>query len=266
MHPREIEKDMRWVLLVLGVVLAISGVSLQFNETYSKYSVHIFVTGIILLSTDFLGWLIISAPSAFSGIDFTPSEKDNWDFAKKMIRKMTEESRGYDISSYKNDQQFEKNFLKKAEQGCRFERIIACNPQSDKNTKNWIDTILDEAVDTNKKYESFRKAIESGQMNLLHLPHHVYADFFIIENEENREAEVVLGFPKRLSDPTYQAGIHSKEYAIAMDFRHFFVGTIFELGKKHLQDVKDGKEKCEICEKYSYKEDYTSLLPKRGGP
>ena len=263
MHPREIEKGMQLLLLISGVVLAISGLFVAGDDKYSAYSVHLFVTGIILLATDFLGWLIINGPVTFSGIEFTPSERDNWRFAIKMIKQMSEEWRGYDISSYKNNTQFENIFLKKIDQNCKFERIIACDPQKDSETKNWIETILDETRDKNGRYDKFRKAIENGHMSLLHLPHHVYADFFIIENEVNREAEVVLGFPKRLADPTYQAGIHSRETAIAMDFRHFFVGTIFELGKKHLQDVEKGSEQCAICEKYGYREDYTSLLPER---
>ena len=83
MHPREIEKGMQLLLLISGVVLAISGLFVAGDDKYSAYSVHLFVTGIILLATDFLGWLIINGPVTFSGIEFTPSERDNWRFAIK---------------------------------------------------------------------------------------------------------------------------------------------------------------------------------------
>ena len=129
----ETERRLQWLLLIIGIIFTTAGLITNWD-----YSLQIFFVGVILLSTDFLASLIIGIPSTFSGIEYTPSGKENWKKATELINKMDSDYRGYDISSYKNDPDFEAVFLRKCEQGCTFSRVIACDADKDIKTKEWL--------------------------------------------------------------------------------------------------------------------------------
>ncbi|RCV63336.1 hypothetical protein C5S53_14390 [Methanophagales archaeon] len=256
MKAHVIEKILNWLFLLIGILLTGSAGVLSYGQ-FSFLLLFI----IIILGISFLiiaVWRIIGAVR----IKYTPSEGENWKIGMEMIEKMNSDWRGYDISSYKNRKDFEDVFLEKAT-SCRFNRIIACDPKKDVSTKDWIETILDPAKDTDNRYKNFRRAIKDDKMKILHLPHQVYADFFIIENEKRHKGEVIFGFPKTLADHTYQAGMYIKKNEIAVDFNKFFTDTIFKLCEQHLRDEENKDvDRCEICKKFDHKRDFTSLLPK----
>lgn len=255
MERKETEILVRWGALIIGLIFTIIGLFIE------KYSLHLFITGILVLSTDLLAWLILTTPARITMIDYTPTAEDNWHHAKRMLRHLSPNQGAFDVSSIENEAEFDQIFVRKCREEIHFSRIIACDPKENGKTRQWMMKMLDPDEDPAQQYEAVREAIKRGNLQIMHFPHRIYTDFFIVDDPHTRKGEVVLGFQKSVTFPTYNTGIYTKSYEITTDFRLFF-NSIQERARQHLQGVKRNDIQCDICSKFDCTEYFTTLLPK----
>lgn len=249
-------------VFIVGLLVALAG----FLKLNDKVGLPLVILGAQLAVANYVTFVVINSLKhrAKTSIYYTSTGEENWAKAINMAKKMDSHTRAYDVSSRQNKAEFEQILLEKVKAGVHLTRVFAFDvtARRDKKTKYWVEKMLDPAKDKSGKYKAFREAIIDGRLRILHLPHSIYADFFILEKEGRDEGYCVFGFPKDITDATYQSGIYSEDAALSRDFKVFFTGTILKLAEQHLRDVKDGVCKCELCQNFDAPSDWTTLLPK----
>ena len=263
-ESREIEQFITIGAFLVGIILLIDGITAPPND---KNALAYVVLGAITLSTDLLASFILSAKTELNRIVYISNQEENWYHAIDMLHNISSKTNAFDISCIRNDKEFEKIFLnncKKDNEGLScFRRLIAAPSHGNSKTADWINEILDPSIDSENKYENFRSAILGDNVTLLHYPHVTYTDFLIIEHASGKSSngKVVIGFQKNFGHPSYNTGLYSTDYEIVKDFRELFVHNLEKDAIDHLYAVKNNTVNCEICERYSCKADYSSLLP-----
>lgn len=204
--------------------------------------------------------IAISSLSGNLAAIWTPTMERNLEIAEDMtqrLKSLGSHGEGYDTSSHRNPDFYEKLVLEGIKNGVFYQRLICFDPEDETSpTRQWYLELMSAEYDKEHRFAEWRKLMRDGKVQILHLPRALDMDMLVINVKGKNNYEALLGFITEEASATgvYNSGLYvpapKTGKNLAVDIYGLFK-KLWREGSFHAVEQKeaDPEDRC-ICNIY----------------
>lgn len=145
---------------------------------------------------------------------WTPTMEKNVEIAEDMTKRLGRQGSlgaGYDTSSHRNPDSYEKLVLENVKKGVFYQRLVCFDPDDEENpTRQWYLELMSTEYDKEHRFAEWRKLMQDGKIQILHLPRTLDLDILVTNVKGTNKCEALFGFITEEAPPVgvYNSGLY----------------------------------------------------------